>query len=138
MELYMFNGQCIITSTNLPLPHLLCFHFCSSSLPCPLLPLFLSQIIYSNPLVMMMVVPVAVMQITAVWEGGGLQGLSMSCHSFLTLLYSIIAGLHYIKDYPFFTFSSLMPSPVSPHFTSPRGLHINLICVCIFSQDKNF
>lgn len=82
------NGQCLITSTNLPL-----------LFPFPFLPFTLSsfapvsEIIYSNPLVMMMVVPVAVMQITAVgvflWA---LHVMSFISHSIL--LYNGTTVLH--------------------------------------------
>ncbi len=80
----MLNGQCIITSTNLPRPICSLSVFCFSSLPCPLLPLFLSQIIYSNPLVMMMVGPVPVMQITGVGEfAGTLHVMTFISHSII-------------------------------------------------------
>lgn len=64
---YMFKEQSVITSINLQCSHLPCF--CPLSSPWPLLALFLPQIIFSNLLVMMVVVvPVAVMQIRAVWD----------------------------------------------------------------------
>lgn len=67
--------------------------YCFSSLACPLSPLFLSQIICSNPLVTMMVVPVAVIQII-VEDWLCVCRDSLSCHLFLSVLYSVMAPLH--------------------------------------------
>lgn len=57
----MFNGKFKIIHTNLPFLHLL-FLFLLFALSS-----FASQMIYSNPFVLLMDVLVAVMQVTAVW-----------------------------------------------------------------------
>lgn len=65
-QIKSWTNTCLMDNVK-SLPQISHFHICSASPLCPVLFCF-TDLFYSNPLVLMMVVPVTVMQITAVGE----------------------------------------------------------------------